>query len=407
MKLFSIITFAALALTAEAKFRDRVGKNDARQERKLGKAGKADSIGHECQSCENQLPGYALFGKHYEDDDFYENLVEHFTFGDDNTNFHGDEPEYGEDYFVPGPIGESTGFKTCYDDQGSLFICALITFLGEAIYRSELLSCLYTQIVTVAREFVSDEWETCQWDLEGGLDRKRKRKRRLLTDHQKDAVGRVLESGVTDPLQKDTLGAMAMVGAESLLDLMEVLGVDCESTDNPFIEMICNGGENRKLLPSVDPLPIGSVIVEFLEEVDGVDADTAMAIQDNLFFLKCNFPEFDSAGECAAIFGLLKTFDAIICRFRDERGCGSETCDKDLTFDINFQAERLKIDLPFDPYYPIAHLLAPCDYCLANKSGGCSAFCPYYHSVSECPPVHIDYLAYDLGFAVQIGNDWL
>lgn len=400
MKLFTIIAFAALALTAEAKIRDRVGKNDARQERKLGKA---DGIGHECQSCENQLPGYALFGKNYEDDDFYENLVEHFLGGNIGGNFDGERPEYGVDYFVPGPLGFSTGFETCYDDPGSLFVCALITFLGEAIYRSELLSCLYTQIVTIAREVINDEDETCQYDLH---DMQRKRKRRLLTDPQKDAVGRVLASGATDPLQRDTMGAMAMVGAESLADLMDVLGLDCGSTENPFIEMICNGSENRKLLPSVDPLPIGSEIVHFLERVDGVDADTAMAIQDNLFFLKCNFPASDSNGTCAAIFGLLKTFDAIICRFRDERGCGSETCDKDLTFDINFQAERLTIDLPFTDDFPIAHLLAPCDYCLANKSGGCSAFCPYYHSVSECPPVHVDFMAYEIGDAVLDASNW-
>lgn len=385
MKLIKIITFAALALTAEAKFRGRVGKNDASRELKAAKNAKADGIGGECQSCENQLPGYALFGKNYEDKDFYENLVEAIIEAIFDPGSYDYDIEFGEDFFVPGPLGFSTLFQTCYDDASSLIICGLITFIGEAIFRSELLSCLYTQILTFARE------DTCT------LGPSPSRKRRLLSDQQKEAVDRVLESAPSDPLQRDTMAAMALMGAESLLDLTTVLGLECGSTDNPFIEMICNGdsvlrrklqgSEKRELLPSVANIPIAEGVVTFLEELDefGADPDVAMAIQDNLFFVKCFWMGGSDTGLCAGLFGLLKTFDAIICRFRDERGCGSETCTKDLAFDTNFQAERLVIDLPFTDDFDIGRFLAPCDYCLAGRSGGCAAFCPYYESHHECP----------------------
>lgn len=380
MKLFTIITFATLALTAEAKTRGHVGKNDDRRELKSSKSSKSVDVGHECQSCENQLPGYAFFGKNYEDHKFYENVRDAIITNDLSLILDGDEPAYGEDYFVPGPLGFSTGGNpsdpvTCYDDRGTLFICTLITFLGEAIYRSELLSCLYTQIVTLARnEFASG---LCQ--AVSAFDRERRLS--TFTDPQKEAINRVLESEIEDPLQQAIMSSMALMGAESLMGMMDGLGLGCGSTDNPFIDMICNAGEGRKLLPSTDPLPFGSVVNDFLEAIDGIDADTARAIKDNLFFAKCSF----GTGTCAAIFGLLKTFDAMMCRYRDDRGCGSETCTRDLEFDVNFQAERLIMDLPFAQVFPLADLLAPCDYCLANKSGGCAAFCPYYKSITNCP----------------------
>ena len=377
MKLFTIITFATLALTAEAKTRGRRGL-------KSSKSSKSVDVGHECQSCENQLPGYALFGKNYEDHKFYENVREAILNNDPSLILDGDEPAYGEDYFVPGPLGLSTGGNpsnpfTCYDDTGTLFICTLITFLGEAIYRSELLSCLYTQIVTLARnEFFASS--IC--DDVSAFDRERRLS--TFTDPQKEAINRVLESEIVDPLQQDIMGSMALIGAESLMGMMDGLGLGCGSTDNPFIDMICNVGEGRKLLPSTDPLPFGSVVTDFLGAIDGIDSDTAMAIQDNLFFVKCSF----GTETCAAIFGLLKTFDAMMCRYRDDRGCGSETCTRDLEFDVNFQAERLIMDLPFVEDFPLADLLAPCDYCLANKSGGCAAFCPYYKSITNCPSTY-------------------
>ncbi len=374
MKFITIVTFAVLALTTEAKFRDPVGKDDAHRELKATKGNakkakdtkKAKGIGGECQSCENQLPGYALFGKNYEEEDFYGNLVGAIIGGASNVQ------TWGEDYFVPGPFGISTYGETCYDDVGNLIICGLITFIGEAIYRSELLSCLYTQILTFAREI----------DTECGFPNRR----HLLSNPQKEAVDRVLQSGGTDPAQQNTMASMAMMGAESILDLTTIFGLECGSTDNPFIEMICNGGsERRKLLPSVDGIPIADQVVSFLESIDelGADPDIAMTIQDNLYFAKCTTN--GDTGLCAALFGLLKTFDAIICRFRDERGCGSETCTKDLAFDTNFQAERLTIDLPFLPGFDVGRFLAPCDYCLSGRSGGCAAFCPYYESHQECP----------------------
>lgn len=384
MKLIKIITFAALALTAEAQFRGHVGKNDARRELKAAKA-KAKKIGGECQSCDNQLPGYALFGKNYEDKDFYENLVETILEAIFDPSYSSDAVG-GEDYFVPGPFGVSTDGETCYDDAESLIICGLVTFIGEAIYRSELLSCLYTQILTFARG------ETCNFWLHGGNIVPN---RRSLSDRQKEAVDRVLQSELTDPLQRDTMAAMAMMGAESLLDMTKVLGMNCGDTDNPFIAMICNGdiekrrklsrSEKRELLPSVDDIPIAEGVVGFLEGLDefGADPDVAMTIQDNLFFEKCTGNA--DTGLCAALFGLLKTFDAIICRFRDERECGSETCTKDLAFDTNFQAERLAIDLPTIDGFDISRFLAPCDYCLAGRSGGCAGFCPYYESHQQCP----------------------
>lgn len=381
MKFITIITFAVLALTTEAKFRGHVGKDDARRELHTKNS---KSIGGECQSCENQLPGYALFGKNYEDEDFYENLVEAIILSLSGSDDY--VPEFGEDYFVPGPFELSTDGETCYDDAGNLIICGLITFIGEAIYRSELLSCLYTQLVTFARS------ETCDFWIGGPF-----RNRRSLSDRQKEAVDRVLQSELTDPLQQDTMTAMALMGAESLLDLTNVLGLKCGDTDNPFVQMMCNGdiaarrklpgSEKRKLLPSVDGIPIADGVVSFLEGLDefGADPDVAMAIQDNLFFLKCTGIGDADTGLCAAFFGLLKTFDAIICRFRDERECGSETCTKDLAFDTNFQAERLTIDLPFLPGFDVSRFLAPCDYCLSGRSGGCAAFCPYYESHQQCP----------------------
>jgi hypothetical protein len=381
------ISLAALAAVSSVDAANVKGRRnleeDADNKRKLSK-GSSKSKGNDgsCPTCSEQLPGYSFFGENYLEDSFWEDLGDAvFDEGDFPTD--GDEPEFGVDYFVPGPFEISTGGNTCYDDESSLLFCGFITALSEIIYTNDLLRCLLTSLATTLRDL------TC-------LDRQHRS--RALTEKQNAGVERVLqvEAGSGPMSEEDILmNGLPLLGIDSFEDILEYFGVD--ASQNPFLSGIAR---RRNLSPEIrgkgDDLNEILEVDEFFEDFLGFgDPDVEQAVRSNLFFFKCTTIFNLGLGLCAGIFALLKTLDASVCYYREELGCGMDTCTKDLNFDVDYLAERLFVDLPVplnSEGFIIADVLAPCGACILEKSGGCAPFCQLYQSYHECDNVRAAYL---------------
>jgi len=335
-----------------------------------------------CPTCADQLPGYAFFGQNYLDGDFWGSLIEGFPDVDPEN------PEFGLDYWVPGPFGESAGGYTCYDNFGTRFTCGLITLVSEIIYKSDLLRCLLTSLATTLRDLACLDAVT---------------RRRILTESQNAGVERALEEESSGAMSVETIlfTGLPLIGVITTDDFARMFGIGEEIAEHPLM-VAAAAQPGRKLNPTVRHS--GDFGDEFTEDVGDIledvlgygDSDAELFVKDNIFFASCTIAAGLPAGLCALLFGVVKTLDASVCYYREELGCGSETCTKDLKFDVSYATERLALDLfPFVPPkigLIVADILAPCGACVNEKSDGCAAFCNIYESYHTCDSTKVAYL---------------
>ncbi len=358
--------------------RDLKGSKDP----KGPKGGKGHSSGRSCPTCAETLPGYSFFGQNYLDKDFWRKAVEKATTADfaaytalpTGTCLVGspcpsNSAIFGEDFLVPGPFGISTGRESCYTDQDNFQFCLLVAGLAELLYTNDLFRCLLTSLVTTVRDLTCLELDTTRRQLEDG------------------------SSTIAFSNEDLLLNIPAIAGWTSFGDIESFFGINIAS-DLFGIE----GTDGRKLGPKLrgDGPTAEDLVNDFfpLDEIlDAIyrDSDNVQAIRGNLFLAKCNIERGLPLGLCAGIFALLKTVDASVCYYRNELGCGSDTCTKDLAFDVAYNTERLVVDLPLGggpASLVIADILSPCDACILEESGGCSAFCNLFESYHTCDNVN-------------------
>ncbi len=345
------------------------------------KSKKGHSSGRSCPTCAETLPGYSFFGQNYLDEDFWDKAVEKATTANFAANTvlptgtcivglscPANSAIFGEDFLVPGPFGISTGRESCYTDQENFQFCLVVAGLAELLYTNDLFRCLLTSLVTTVRDLTCLE-ETRRRQLEGGSS--------TLALSNEDLL----------------LNIPAIAGWTSFGDIESFFGISIAS-DLFGIE----GTDRRKLGPKLrGDGPTAEDLVNDIFPIDEIletiyrDSDNVQAIRGNLFLAKCNIDRDLPLGLCAGIFALLKTVDASVCYYRNELGCGSDTCTKDLAFDVAYNTERLVVDLPLGggpASLAIADILSPCDACILEKSGGCSAFCNLFESYHTCDNVN-------------------
>lgn len=382
--------------TNKQKSEDRLVIPRRQLKKSKSKDSSDDGDGGACPTCAEQLPGYAFFGQNYLDGDFWGNLLEAAFPGipsGSSPSGSGDngfpvDPEFGVDYLVPGPFGFSAGGNTCYDTVGTLVTCGLITFLSEIIYKSDLLRCLLTSLATTLRDLACLDALT---------------RRRILTESQNAGVERALEEESSGPMSAETIlfAGLPLIGVTTAADFARMFGIDEEIAEHPLV-VAAAAQSGRKLGPVVRNSGDGGdefteEAGDFLEDFLGYgNSDVELAVKDNIFFASCTIAAGLPAGLCALLFGVVKTLDASVCYYREELGCGSETCTKDLKFDVSYATERLALDLfPFVPLeigLIVADILAPCGACVNEKSDGCAAFCNIYESYHTCDATKVAYL---------------
>ena len=350
MKVFllTLLTSIASAVKSSPKMlredRDlRYGKSG-----KGGKGGKGSGGDLNCIDCFEELPGYSFFGQNFLEQGFYQDL-----FSGDLIDEIGDRggPEFGTDFFVPGPLGRSTGGVTCYDNPITLTVCGVLTFLSEVIYTSDLLQCLFVNIVALLRN------EVCE-------DERRSVPR--------DGMGLI---PIPSLMESFLQGDLPSIGMGDIGSIYTMLGA-------PDLSAFMSA-ERRKLREEkTRELQISEDVDFLIDLLDNIPDSFVTTLTDNLFFVRCR-DEGESLGFCALLFTLAKTLDASVCYYRDVLGCGAETCGKDTMFDIGYETERLALNLPFVPT-EVAVVAAPCDGCLRSKTDGCSAFCSFYQGYHEC-----------------------
>jgi len=364
-------------------------ERDHRALKSEGKNGKGKGIGDSCPTCSESLPGYSFFGQNYLDKDFWDNAIDKafgnrpfgsYTALPTGTCFQTingppvtcgtNEARFGEDFLVPGPFGGSTDGISCYDNRDSFRFCTIVAGLAELLYTNDLFRCLLTSLVTTVRDL------TC-------LEKLPQNRRKL-----EEVTSRTVLSN-----EDLLLNIPALTGWTKFEDIEAYFGI------NVAKDLLGqNGAVGRMLAPDIRKGgdTAADIVNEEIFDIDGLldviyrDSDNVQAIRGNLFLARCQ-DSISSLGLCAGLFALLKTIDASVCYYRTELGCGTDTCTKDLAFDVAYNTERLVLDLPLGggpSSLIIADILSPCDACILEKSKGCSAFCNLFESYHTCDNVN-------------------
>jgi hypothetical protein len=328
-----------------------------------------------CPTCNEQLPGYSLFGEYYFDKDFYE-----------------EDPD--PDKFTPPLIGT----PSCYGEN--IEACFIATLISEAIYTNDLTRCLLLSLAKTAREamcFLQDMEGLANMDVVGGNVYPSNRK---LTETQ-ERVHRHLsdQGGALSDFDAPILELFLLMGIVTAEWVFTGFGLNATEIMGNATKYSSNVG--RKLLPDVRS-GSGDADLDFNDELDAMlTPDFVQSLTGDAFFFKCTEIYGADLGYCFAVFSLLKTTDASICYSQEELGCSvTDSCTEDLKFTTEYNARSLANYIPpifsaigivppqVDPTnFLLADILAPCGPCAEAKSGGCSAFCNYVDGFHTCDPI--------------------
>jgi hypothetical protein len=329
-----------------------------------------------CPTCNEQLPGYSLFGDFYFDKDFYE----------------GPDPDK-----VTEPLVGKPGLS-CYDME-NIEACYIATFLSEAIYTNDLTRCLLLSLAKTAREsicFLQDVEGLANMDVVGGnvypSNRELTETQKIIRRHLAD------EEGAVSDAYAPILEFLVFTGTTTASSLLNGIGIDVEGIFEQAAAA-ASSAFGRKLAPDIRS---GDGDLDFNDELDAfLTPDFVQGLTGNAFFFKCTVIYGADLGFCLAVFTLLKTIDASICYYQEELGCSvTDSCTDDLKFTTEYNARRLANYIPpilsaiglfppeVDPTnFLLADILAPCGPCAEAKSDGCSAFCNYVDGFHTCDPI--------------------
>jgi hypothetical protein len=357
--------------------------------RRAKKDSPSESSDDTCPTCNEQLPGYSLFG------DFY------FDWLDD-------------DGFNPEPLIVD-GLSPC---QGKgIFLCALVSLIAEAIYSIDITRCLLLSLAKTAREtvcFIQDRTGVPNPDVVGSNimffddddDVVRNRKlteKRKLTGSQEVVVDYLSSGGAPYSTTAPLLEMVTMLGITDMEQLMTQLNVDMEPIMRKVATLHSDPPTRRKL----QDLPLEGLWDFINDEIEeNLDADLLQALTGNAFFLKCSVVYGAPRGVCLGIFALLKTIDASVCYYQEELQCSvTETCTADVKFTTEYNQRRLANYIPgvfeilslgnvkstLPPFldgtnFLLADIIAPCVPCADKKTGGCSGFCNFVEDFHTCDP---------------------
>jgi hypothetical protein len=386
-------------LTVKGRHSDDPSEDTAR--RRMGKKTSVDSVDsiETCPTCNEQLPGYSLFG------DAYFEWV-----NDDGSNLNAllsSEPLISDDLWpCKGP---------------GIFLCAIVSLVSEAIYSIDLTRCLLLSLAKTAREticFIQDIFGVPNPDVVGsnviffdddddGVKRDRKlTEKRKLQGSQAVVVDHLLAGGAPSSAASPVLEMAMMMNMTSMRNVTDNLGIDMY----PIMKKVVSIHPDRKIRRKLQDLPLED-LWDFInyEIEENLDADLLQSLTGDAFFLKCSVLYGAPPGFCLVIFALLKTLDASVCYYQEELKCSvTETCTADVKFTTEYNQRQLANYIPgvFDilvngtlpPFldgtnFLLADIIAPCVPCADKKTGGCSGFCNFVEDFTTCDPAKRAWIA--------------